>query len=32
VPCVEEEQLFDVAESLGWLELSAEHWDGDEDA
>jgi hypothetical protein len=29
VPCVEEEQLFDVAESMGWLELSAEHWDGD---
>jgi hypothetical protein len=32
VRCVEEEQLCDVAESLGWLEMSAEHWDdGEED-
>jgi hypothetical protein len=31
IPYVEEEQLFDVAESMGWLELSAGRWDGDEE-
>jgi hypothetical protein len=29
--CVDEEQLVSVAESLGWLQLSAESWDGEED-
>jgi predicted site-specific integrase-resolvase len=27
--CVEEEQLFDVADSLGWLQHSAECWGDD---
>jgi len=27
---VEEEELAQVAESLGWLQLSAESWDDDE--
>jgi hypothetical protein len=29
--CVDEEQLTDVAESLGWLQLSADNWDNDEE-
>jgi hypothetical protein len=29
--CVDEEELFDVAENMGWLELSSENWDDDED-
>ncbi len=29
-PCVEEDQLVDVAESLGWLQLSGDGWDGEE--
>lgn len=28
---VEEDELYRVAESLGWLYLSAEHWDGSEE-
>jgi hypothetical protein len=28
---VDEEQLTDVAESLGWLQLSADNWDNDEE-
>jgi hypothetical protein len=28
--CVDEDQLADVAESLGWLELSREGWDEDD--
>jgi len=28
---VEEDELHRVAESLGWLHLSAEHWDGSEE-
>ena len=28
--CVDEEQLVNVAESLGWLQVSAEGWDGEE--
>jgi predicted site-specific integrase-resolvase len=28
--CVDEEQLANVAESLGWLQVSAEGWDGEE--
>ncbi|MEM4412692.1 MAG: MerR family transcriptional regulator [Candidatus Caldarchaeum sp.] len=28
---VEEDELRQVAESLGWLRLSAEHWDGSEE-
>jgi hypothetical protein len=27
---VDEEELFERAESLGWFELSAENWDDDE--
>ncbi len=30
-PCVEEEQVAELAESLGWLHLSGEHWDEDEE-
>jgi hypothetical protein len=29
--CVDEEQLVQVAESLGWLHLSSEGWDGAEE-
>jgi hypothetical protein len=29
--CVDEEQLADLVESMGWLQLSAEHWDDGED-
>jgi hypothetical protein len=27
---VDEDELFERAESLGWFELSAENWDGEE--
>ena len=30
-PCVDEDQLFDIAESLGWLQLGADRWDGPEE-
>ena len=29
--CVDEDELADVAESMGWLELSEGAWDSDED-
>jgi hypothetical protein len=29
-PCVDEEDLFDVAESEGWWEVSVESWDSEE--
>jgi hypothetical protein len=28
---IDEDELFDVAEREGWLELGAENWDGDEE-
>jgi hypothetical protein len=30
-PCVDEDELFDKADSMGWLMLSAEAWDRTED-
>ena len=28
---IDEDRLRDLAESLGWLQLSSENWDGDEE-
>jgi hypothetical protein len=31
VPCVDEDQLYAVADSLGWLQLSAGTWEESEE-
>jgi hypothetical protein len=29
--CVDEDQLLDIAESLGWLQVGTDRWDGPEE-